>query len=268
MARQAQLFVAPAALAPRGATRLVAIDWSSGEAREVVLKLDPARGAQEQIDAMFGRARRLKDGSRIARKRLDEAERALAALRAVAATLGEAGASVDRLDLDALSARAHAAAPRDFKHSSVVSTGAISGGRAQPKLPPYRTFVGERGARILVGRGAEKNDALTFHVARPHDLWLHAKSRAGAHVIVPLDKGASCPADVLVEAAHLAAHFSDARDERVVEVQYTPRRYLRKPRGTAPGLVVVDREKVLVLRHEDDLLRRLLEREEEPGRDR
>jgi predicted ribosome quality control (RQC) complex YloA/Tae2 family protein len=114
---------------------------------------------------------------------------------------------------------------------------------------------------VLVGRGADHNDALSFQVARPHDLWLHAKGYPGAHVIVPLDKGASCPADLLVEAAHLAAHFSGARDEAIVEVEYAPRRYLRKPRGSAPGAVVVDREKVIVLRREEDRLRRLLERE-------
>jgi predicted ribosome quality control (RQC) complex YloA/Tae2 family protein len=118
--------------------------------------------------------------------------------------------------------------------------------------------VGTSGTRILVGRDAEKNDALTFRVAKPNDLWLHAKSRAGAHVVVPLQRGASCPAEVLVEAAHLAAHFSDARAERIVEVQYTPRRYVRSPRGSAAGFVVVDREKVIALRCDDDVLQRLL----------
>ena len=52
------------------------------------------------------------------------------------------------------------------------------------------------------------------------------------------------------------------REEKVVDVQYTDRRYLRKPKGSPPGFVVVDREKVLVLRVEPDLLRGLLEREE------
>jgi hypothetical protein len=276
MAARAQLFVVAAAQAPRGATRLVAVDWSSGEARDVEWALDPARGAREQIDALFQRARRLKEGARISRTRLADAEQALAALRDVASAL-----ALPEADVDALEARARAAAPRDFKLAPgasaarprdgrrVAAASAPGGGRSadrprQQALPPYRTFASAGGARILVGRGAEKNDALTFHVARPHDLWLHAKNRAGAHVIVPLDKGASCPADVLVDAAHLAAHFSEARDERVVEVQYTPRRYLRKPRGSAPGLVVVDREKVLVLRREDERLRQVLGREEEP----
>jgi len=262
-AQRAQLFVAEAARAPRGATRLVAVDWTSGEPREAELPLDPARGAREQIDALFRKARRRKEGARIALARLADAEQALRSLRSVAAAVAE-GASAD---LDALEKRAHAAAPRDFKRPPTAQAVGPGGKKppAQPALPPYRTFLASSGARILVGRGAEKNDALTFHVARPHDLWLHAKNRTGAHVIVPLDRGASCPADALVDAAHLAAHFSDARDEPLVEVQHTPRRYLRKPRGSAPGLVVVDREKVLVLRRQDDRLRALLEREVDPA---
>jgi hypothetical protein len=256
LARRAQLFVAEASRVPRGASQLVAVDWTTGEAREVTMKLDPARGAQEQIDALFRRARRLKEGARIARSRLADAESILAALADVARALES-----DAPDLAALETRARAAAPRDFRLGTSAAAATPRPRADQTPRPPFRVFLGASGRRILVGRGAEKNDALTFHVARPHDLWLHAKDRAGAHVVVTLDKGASCPADLLVEAAHLAAHFSDARDEHVVDIQYTPRRYLRKPRGSAPGFVVVDREKVMALRRQDEILRLLLERE-------
>jgi hypothetical protein len=255
LAMRARLFVAEAARAPRGADRLRAVDWTSGEAVTIELPIDPARGAKEQLDGLFKRARRLKEGARIARARLGEAQAARAALEEALSVLAAADADLDRLE-----ARARAAAPRDFKLAAVAKASPERTRRAAAR-PPYRTFLGASGARILVGRGAAHNDALTLHVARPHDLWLHAKDRTGAHVVVALEKEASCPPELLVEAAHLAAHFSDARDERIVDVQYTPRRYLRKPRGSAPGLVLVDREKVLVLRKDDEVLRRLLEAE-------
>lgn len=258
LARRAQLFVVEASRAARGATKLVTVDWTTGEPREIEMRLDPARGAREQIDAAFSRARRLKEGARIGRARLADAEAALAALTELQRALD----TTITPDLDALEARARAAAPRDFKLSQEP---ARAGARSrQAPLPPYRTFLSTSGARILVGRGDARNDALTFHVARPHDLWLHAKNRAGAHVVVPLDRGGSCPADLLVEAAHLAAHFSESRDEDVVEIQTAQRRHLRKPKGSAPGFVLVDREKVLVLRREAALLQKLLEREQEP----
>jgi predicted ribosome quality control (RQC) complex YloA/Tae2 family protein len=256
LARRARLFVSEAARAPRGASTLRAVDWSSGDPAPVELTLDPARGARQQIDALFRRARRLKDGAPIALARLRDAQKMLAALDAIAQEL----VGTQGVDLEVLTARALGIAPRDFPRPPAP------GGRRKrdAPLPPYRTFVAASGAHILVGRGAAHNDALTLHVARPHHLWLHAKGQAGAHVVVVLDKGASCPANLLVEAAHLAAHFSHARREPVVEVTYVERRHVRKPRGSPPGLVVVSREKVLVLRRSDDLVRRLLDRELAP----
>jgi len=271
LAQRAQLFVAEAARARRGSTRLVATDWSSGEPREVVLEIDPARGAHQQVDAMFQRARRLKEGARISQERLQSAERMQAALETIATEL----ATTEEPDFESLTARARAAAPRDFKVPAVsalagqasalagqAQTSAAPSKRKQDQAkPPYRTFLASSGARILVGRNAEKNDELTLHVARPRDLWLHAKNRKGSHVVVPLAKGAVCPPEVLAEAAHLAAHFSDAREEDLVEIQHTPRRYVRKPRKSPPGLVVLDREKVMLLRRRPEVLRGLLERE-------
>ena len=259
LAAQAALFVAEAARAARGATRLTVSDWSSGEPIDQEIKLDPARSAREQIDAMFKRARRLKLGAAIAGERLREAEVMASRLAGVAEELDRAR-SIEEVERAVLAARA--AAPRDF---SLASASAGSGSRSARKVPekrPFRAFIAADGGRVLVGRGAAHNDALTLHVARPHDLWLHAKGYAGAHVIVPLDKGQSCPSDLLVDAAHLAAHFSDAREQGVVEVQHTPRRYLRKPKGSAPGFVIVDREKVLVLRVERDRTTRLIAAEE------
>ena len=262
LAARARLFVAEASRAPRGARVLKVLDWSTGDAVEAELALDPARTARDQIDAVFKRARRLKEGGRIGREREAAAEGARTRLEAIAKEVGDAA---DLAALTALEARARAAAPRDFGGTANAQRGAAHAvaGRAGVPAPrsPFRAFFNASGARILVGRGAADNDALTFHVAKPHDLWLHAKGHAGAHVVVPLAKGKACPAELLVDAAHLAAHFSDARDEALVEVQHTPRRYLRKPRGSAPGLVVVDREKVLLLRKDDATLRRLLETE-------
>jgi predicted ribosome quality control (RQC) complex YloA/Tae2 family protein len=134
----------------------------------------------------------------------------------------------------------------------------------EPRVP-YLEYLAWRGQRVLVGRGATDNDRLTTKVARPQDLWLHARGVPGAHVVVPLEKDAVCPSELLVDAATLAAYHSDARDEDTVEVHYTPRRYVRKPRKSAPGQVALDREKVLTLRVEKARLERLLASRKEQG---
>ncbi len=259
LAAVATAFVAAAKGAARGARALSVTDWSTGEAREVTLPLDPSKPARAQIDAMFKRAKRLKLGGVIVEARLRETESALAAIDALR-PLADAAESVDALD--ALRDDAVAAAKRDFALATPKPTAGSGRASRAGEKPPYRTFTSTSGARILVGRGAAHNDTLTLHVAKPHDLWLHVKGRAGAHVVVPLAKKHACPGDVLVEAAHLAAHFSDAREDVLADVQYTPRRFLRKPRGSAPGAVIVDREKVIALRKNEELLATLLACEE------
>jgi predicted ribosome quality control (RQC) complex YloA/Tae2 family protein len=126
---------------------------------------------------------------------------------------------------------------------------------------PYREFMTGDSSAVLVGRGAADNDRLTLRVARPHDLWLHARGVTGAHVVVRLAKGKSCSPDALVDAATLAAHFSDLRGESVVDVLYTPRRFVHKRKGSPVGSVTLEREKVMPVRIEAARLQRLLENE-------
>jgi predicted ribosome quality control (RQC) complex YloA/Tae2 family protein len=136
--------------------------------------------------------------------------------------------------------------------------------RQDEPLPPYRLFRSLAGAALLVGRGAEQNDALTVKVARGNDLWLHARGRTGAHVVVRLEKGKSPDQETLLDAAHLAAHFSDARGEPQAEVVATRAKYVRKAKGSAPGAVTYSQERTILLRVEPPRVERLLASEEEP----
>ena len=147
------------------------------------------------------------------------------------------------------------------RHLRSVREGVDARGRVQARAPerlPYNTFRTEDGHRVLVGRGAADNDRLTVSVARPQDLWLHARGYPGAHVVVPLQKGEAAAPDVLVDAATLAAHHSDARGQDLVEVTWTERRYVRKSRKSNTGQVMLDRERVMALRVEPSRLARLL----------
>jgi predicted ribosome quality control (RQC) complex YloA/Tae2 family protein len=110
--------------------------------------------------------------------------------------------------------------------------------QAEPaRLPGVRHYVSTDGYEILVGRGARDNDNLTFRVARPNDLWLHAADYPGSHVIVRNPIRKEIPQRTMIEAAQLAGKFSQAGDDTKVVVHYTPRKFLSKPKGAAPGLV-------------------------------
>jgi len=116
-------------------------------------------------------------------------------------------------------------------------------------------------AAPVVLLAAADNDRLTLRYARPHDLWLHARGVTGAHVLVRLTKGSQCRPETLLDAATLAAHFSDLRGEAIVDVLYTPRRFVHKRKGSPIGSVTLGTEKVIALRVEPARLERLLKNE-------
>ena len=100
-----------------------------------------------------------------------------------------------------------------------------------------RRYLTGRGLTLLVGRGARENHQLTFAIARPEDLWLHARDVPGAHVILRDDEGRAGPEDIR-EAAEVAAFFSGARDEARADVHVARRKHVR-PAGSGAGRVRV-----------------------------
>jgi predicted ribosome quality control (RQC) complex YloA/Tae2 family protein len=105
------------------------------------------------------------------------------------------------------------------------------------RIPGVRHYASSDGYEILVGRAARDNDNLTFRIARPNDLWLHAADYPGSHVIVRNPTRKEIPQRTMIEAAQLAGKFSQAGDDSKVVVHYTQRKFLSKPKGAAPGLV-------------------------------
>ena len=125
---------------------------------------------------------------------------------------------------------------------------------------PYRSYRSSQGSEIRVGRGAKQNDELTFRHSAPEDIWLHARHAAGAHVILRRIRRNDNPsATELNEAAVLAALYSKARGAGLVPVDWTRRRYVRKPRGSPPGVVAPDRVKTVFAKPDADLARTLEE---------
>ena len=113
---------------------------------------------------------------------------------------------------------------------------------------PYREFTLSTGLTVFVGRDGSDNDRTTFEFARPYELWFHTQQCPGSHVVIKYPNKAFQPSKrEIEEAASLAALHSKARNDSLVPVIYTERKYVRKPRKAKPGLVSVEREKSVMV---------------------
>ena len=126
-------------------------------------------------------------------------------------------------------------------------------GREKPIAP--REFRSSSGLRILVGRSNVQNDALT-RKADKRDLWLHTQKIHGSHVILCTEEGAYDD-ESLQEAALLAAYYSQAQGGSNVPVDYTSVKYVKKPAGARPGMVVYETYRTLYVTPDEETIRRL-----------
>jgi predicted ribosome quality control (RQC) complex YloA/Tae2 family protein len=123
------------------------------------------------------------------------------------------------------------------------------------KISGVRRYLSGDGYEILVGRAAKDNDHLTFKVAQPNDLWLHAGDYPGSHVVVRNPTRKEIPHRTVIEAAQLAGRFSQASEDTKVIIHYTQRKFLSKPKGAAPGLVRLSRFRSITVEPKESVSR-------------
>lgn len=116
--------------------------------------------------------------------------------------------------------------------------------RKTAALPQFKEYVSEEGYKILVGKNNRQNDYLTTVLAAKNDLWFHVKNIPGSHVILMCSGGEVSDATVM-KAAALAAANSKAADSSQVPVDYTPVKFVKKPNGAKPGMVIYTTNKTV-----------------------
>lgn len=114
-------------------------------------------------------------------------------------------------------------------------------------------YISSDGFHIYVGKNNTQNDELTLRFAKPLDMWFHTKDIAGSHVIVVSD-GKEIPNSTLNEAANLAAYYSKATNSSLVPVDYTPKKFIKKPNGAKPGMVIYETNKTAYITPNERLI--------------
>ncbi|MFI5338396.1 MAG: NFACT family protein [Candidatus Methylomirabilales bacterium] len=270
--RMGEILVAHQGDIPRGASEVTLPDHASGSEATITMPVDPGLSPAANAERLFKAARRGRRGSIRVASRLAETDGELGRVHAWSERVAKASnletleairqemeqtprllAPQDRAALAGASG-AEGAAPHVPGRRAVSRP---SGGRRK-EGPEPRRFVSSDGLPILVGRDNEGNDYLTLHLAKSHDLWLHVQGHAGSHVVVRVpNRSGNVPRRTLIQAAQLAAYYSQARDDGKVVVDYTLRKYVHKPKKAKPGLVIISQEKTIIVSPDKSLIQKL-----------
>ncbi len=207
----------------RGAARLDCENYYAGNA-PVSIPLDPLLTPQQNAAKYYKRYTKAKTAEKYLRLQMEQAAQDLSYMESVLAEIAQAETEQDFSDIR-----------MELQESGFLRK---QGKKKVPKRAsnPWE-FRTSGGFRVLVGRNNRQNDQLTTKSADRRDLWFHTQKIHGSHVI--LCTGGEVPTDQdLLEAAKLAAWYSQARESGNVPVDYTEVRNVKKPSGARPGMVI------------------------------
>ena len=229
----------------RGHEAITIVDYYDPALPTLTLPLDPSKDAVWNMEDYFRKYHKFIGAQEHLQPRMDQARQDMIRLEA----------QLSRLEQGKMDPVFSTNTGRRRTDQTPTSARA-SKGRPAP-AQGYRTYTSADGMQILVGKTAKENDHLTFKVARPDDLWMHARGTPGSHVVVRLGKGATVPPETLKDAATLTLWFSDLRKSGKGEVIYTLRKFVKKSKGFKPGTVMVEREKSIWIELKEERVKRL-----------
>lgn len=205
---------------------LRAVDYYDPEGKEIDIPLDPLLTPQKNAAKYYKKYNKAKTASVILAQQLKKGRRELEYLESVLETVQRAEGERDLAEIR-----------QELEESGYLR--AKKSGKKQKKTPVSKPleFRSSAGLRISVGRNHYQNDALTCRMAFKSDIWFHTQKIHGAHVILWAE-GREPDAQSITQAAMLAAYYSQAKDGKNVPVDYTPIKYVHKPNGARPGMVI------------------------------
>ena len=229
----------------KGMARLRAADFYDPEGKEIDIKLDPLLTPQQNAAKYYKEYNKAKTAEEMLTIQLDKGRKELDYLNSVleAISLAEGERDLGEIRQELV----------DTGYLHPGKTARVRGKRVTSK--PME-FMSTSGLRISVGKNNSQNDLLTCKLAGKGDIWFHTQKIHGSHVIL-WTEGEQPDLQSLNEAACLAAWFSQARDSSKVPVDYTPARYVKKPGGARPGMVVYTTYETAWVKPDGELARKL-----------
>lgn len=198
---------------------------------EIEIKLDPRLTPSQNMQHYYAEYRKADTAEKILTEQIAKGEEELAYIDSVfdalTRTNGEDEVNELRMEL---------------AEQGYIRAAKLKG--KPPKSHPPLEFKSPEGFTILVGRNNKQNDMLTTKLAEKTDIWLHTKNITGSHVIIRVN-GQEVPDDTIIYAARLAAFHSKAKNSSQVPVDYVPVKFVKKPSGSKPGMVIFTNNRTL-----------------------
>jgi len=219
-------------------------DYYDPECKEVEIKIDPLLTPQQNAAKYYKDYNKAKNAESALTLQIEKGEGDLAYLDSVLENLYLAEGERDLQEI----------------RQELIDTGYV---KKQKKGSKDRRVAGkpmefrtDSGFRVSVGKNNTQNDLLTTKKAGKWDWWFHTQRIHGSHVILWTD-GAEPDETSVVQAAALAAFYSQGREAGKVSVDYTPVKYVKKPAGAKPGMVVYTTYRTMAVQPDGELAKRL-----------
>ena len=228
----------------RGASCLKAENYYEDGCPTLEIRLDPRLNPQENAAKYFKQYTKAKTAEKMLTEQLAKGRSELQYLESVVQEIQLAESEQDFNDIRA----------ELTEGGYLRRQGKKQGGFQRASRP--REFRSTNGLRILVGRNNRQNDKLTGKDADKRDIWLHTQKIHGSHVILCTD-GAEPDAKSVEEAAIIAAYYSQGREGGKIAVDYTPVKFVKKPAGSRPGMVIYTTYQTVMVQPDGDVVKKL-----------
>lgn len=205
------------------------------EMKELSVPLDEKLGAVENAQKYYKKYSKLKTASQLLNTQIAETEEEISYLEHVIVSLEN---STELYELDEIR--------NELALEGYISIISKSGKKQRDIISKPLHFISSDGFSIFVGRNNRQNELLTMKTSKKEDFWLHVKGIPGSHVIIRTE-GRSITDKTLEEAAVIAAWYSKVRNSSNVEVDYTQRKYVWKPKNSKPGFVQYSNQSTVVV---------------------
>ena len=229
----------------KGMSKLTAQDFYDPEGKLVDISLDPLLTPQQNAAKYYKDYNRAKTAERMLTLQIEKNEGELEYLNSVLENLSLAEGERDLQEIR-----------QELTDTGYLRRQKKAAGREKRVAGKPMEFRSTAGLRISVGKNNSQNDILTTKLSRKSDIWLHTQKIHGSHVIL-WTEGGEPDLQSLHEAAVLAATFSQAREGSKVPVDYTPVKYVKKPAGARPGMVVYTTYETAYVDPSEELAKRL-----------